>query len=310
MSQHTLVLSSPCYVSKNLDQILLTKPNSSLGKEEKASRSPTDLAVIIIENPQCTITLGAMQLITEHKIVLIICDEKHLPSGIMLPFIGHTLQGKHQKVQLEKIGKLSGKLWQQIISAKINNQLQIGKSRNWINLRMERLASSVQIMDKGNHEAQASRLYFEAVFPDGFVRNEEGGYENILLNYGYSLLRAAMARALVGAGLMLNPGVFHKNQYNPFPLADDMMEPFRPLIDGIVLEIVDSETMESEPFELTPAHKRALLGVFQLNVLINERQRELHLAMQQTASSLVHFLLGNTNKLDLPTLLSNGTRPI
>ncbi len=302
MSQNTLVLSSPCYVSKNLDQLLLAKPNSSLGKEEKASRSPSDLAVIIIENPQCTITLGALQLITEHKIVLIICDEKHLPSGIMLPFVGHTLQGKHQKVQLEKIGKQSGKLWQQVVSAKITNQLLVGESRNWKNLRIERLAQTVQIMDKGNHEAQASRLYFEAVFPEDFIRNVDGGYENILLNYGYSLLRAAMARALVGAGLMLNPGVFHKNQYNPFPLADDMMEPYRPLIDRIVLEIIDSETMVSEPFELTTNHKRALLGVFQSDVVMNEKQRGLHLAMQQTASSLVHFLLGHTNQLDLPIL--------
>jgi len=302
MSQHTLVLSSPCYVSKNLDQILLTKPSSTNGKDEKASRSPTDLAVIIIENPQCTITLGAMQLITEHKIVLIVCDEKHLPSGIMLPFVGHTLQGKHQKIQLEKIKKLAGKLWQQIVASKITNQLQVAKERNWDNLRLERLSKTVQIMDKGNHEAQASRLYFDAIFPESFIRNVEGGYENILLNYGYSLIRAAMARALVGAGLMLNPGIFHKNQYNPFPLADDMMEPYRPLIDSIVLEIVDSETMVSEPFDLTPAHKRALLAIFQTDVLINGRKRELHLAMQQTASSLVHFLQGNTTALDLPTL--------
>jgi CRISPR-associated protein Cas1 len=296
---NVLYISSPCYISSELNQLCLKKIIN--GKPEASTTRPAeDLVMLVLENQQITITQAAIQLLMRHQVALIACDEKHLPTALMLPLEGHTLQGKHQQAQFLNTSKLAGKLWQQVITAKVTNQVALLETIGEATPTLNRLIKSVESSDKSAIEGQVARIYFPKLFGEQFLRDADGQTPNPHLNFGYAIMRSMMARAIVGAGLHLCPGIFHKNQYNPFPLADDMMEPYRPIIDHLVFTQMLHN--HEDAFHITVQEKKDLVNSIYLDVLIGGTERQVYKAMQQTAVSLAQCYLGHEKQIALPAL--------
>lgn len=232
MSNQVLYIGSAYHLAIKNEQLILEPKAEGL---PSASRVPEDLLFIELDHPQITISLAALQVLMAHKVAVLVADKLHLPAGLMLPFVGHTLQGRVQQNQWKNLRKMAPLLWREVVTSKIAQQNKILTLYG----QAEQKLSKFQVLpgDKENAEAQAARFYFSKLFGDDFYRDAEGESPNSFLNYGYAVLRSQMARALVTSGLQLAPGLFHKNQYNPFPLADDMMEPYRPWVDAIVKDL-------------------------------------------------------------------------
>jgi len=226
------------------------------------------------------------------------CDERHMPSGLMLPLEGHTQQTERIRTQLEATLPLKKNLWQQTVSAKIVNQARLLHTRGQDVDNLLRWSREVQSGDQKNHEARAAVNYWSRLFPwEGFTRNPEGESPNHLLNYGYSILRGITARAIVSSGMLPMLGIFHKNKYNAFGLADDIMEPYRPFVDALVLELVDS----GEDFhELKKEFKIHLMSIMRTDVILDGQKSPLMVALSRTTSSLYECYVGRTRKILYP----------
>jgi CRISPR-associated protein Cas1 len=221
-----------------------------------------------------------------------------MPSGLMLPLDGHTEQTKRIRTQLDASLALKKNLWQQTISAKITNQARLLESKGFEAINLHRWAKEVQSGDQKNHEARAAVYYWATIFPlEQFARDPEGDTPNDLLNYGYSILRAITARAIVSSGLLPSIGIFHKNKYNAFCLADDIMEPYRPFVDSLVLELIDSGN--SVDF-LNKQGKIQLLGIMGMDVIMDKQKSPLMVAMSRTTSSLYDCFSGKSRKILYP----------
>lgn len=301
MSYNNLIISSACRISADLNRLKLEKITAA-GLEKPQFRPAEDLNLVIIEAPQTTLSLGALQLMMRYQVGLICCDEKHLPTGLMMPLVGSTLQGKYQSIQIKKTEKAAPVLWQQIVSQKIKNQAIVLSHINQSHPRLLRLAERVSLLDTQSHEGQAARIYFPLLFGESFFRDPEGSFPNTQLNYGYAILRSMMAKALVGAGLQLHPGLFHRNQYNPFPLADDLMEPYRPLVDWLVYRYIWQEEQAESPL-ITTDQKALLVNVLHRDIMCNGRLRAVHHAMCETATSLCQHYMGVSRGLVLPEVV-------
>jgi len=232
---------------------------------------------------------------------VVVCDAQHLPSGLLLPLDGNSLQTERFAAQLHAKLPLKKQLWQQTVAAKILNQAlhleHHGKSAE----ALRRLAKQVQSGDKGNREAQAARLYWKALFEgEDFSRDRFGAPPNNLLNYGYAILRAAVARALVSSGLLPTIGIHHTNRYNAFCLADDIMEPYRPFVDYIVFEMWQTRDKTMSFFELTKEHKRILLQVLTAPTDMQGERSPLLVALSQTTASIVRCFEGTAKEIIYP----------
>ena len=261
-----------------------------------------DIGFLILDNPQITCSQSVFRHCAENNVALIITDEKHLPASLLLPLDVHSTQGKMIRMQATTTVDLQHKLWQQIIKAKITAQATALSATHGVeNMRLLRLAKSVQPNDKGNNEGQASRIYFKLLFGDDFKRDQDGsGDVNILLNYGYSLIRSACARALMGSGLHPAFGIHHHNQYNVFCLADDIVEPLRPLVDQCVAELTQAEAFNG----LDRAAKNNLLEILANPVSINSRNLPLMSALATYCSSLRKILETRRGRLAIPVAIA------
>ena len=259
-----------------------------------------DTGIVILDNKQITITQGLMEALLENNCALITCDSKRMPTGLMLPLAGNTIQTERFKSQIEASLPLKKQLWQQTIEAKICNQAAVlkyatGETHN----NMLKWAGSVKSGDTENMEARAAVYYWKTVFDDEFfTRDNDSDGRNGLLDYGYAILRAIVARALVGAGLIPTLGIHHHNRYNAYCLADDIMEPYRPYVDKIVLDILEEDSCAT----ISQSVKTKLLGLPVTEVVINERRSPLMLAVSQTISSLVKCYRGESRRLIYPEL--------
>ncbi|MDN3671201.1 type II CRISPR-associated endonuclease Cas1 [Echinicola jeungdonensis] len=219
-------------------------------------------------------------------------------NGLLLPIHGHTEQTERIKHQLNASLPLKKNLWQQTVSAKIQNQACLLEDKGKENKRLQYLAKNVNSGDTGNHEAQAAAIYWQNIFdiPE-FNRHQTGIPPNNLLNYGYAILRAVIARALVSSGLLPHVGIWHRNKYNAYCLADDIMEPYRPFVDLIVSHIVDTE---EDITQLTTCLKRELLQIPVLDVIIDGQKSPLMVAASRTTSSLFECFAGISRKIIYP----------
>ena len=300
MIKRTLCFSSPGRLRLHLRQLIWQGEGEGA---REASIPVEDIGLIIIESPLISISAALLQSLAEALVAVVLCDRQYLPASVLLPQTAHTRVGKLLRFQLALTEAQKRKLWQLIITAKIRNQAHVlAPYAPEAAEHLQSLAKQVKRGDDQNREAQAARLYF-AAFPSGptFHRERFGDKLNAALNYGYALLRATVARALVASGLLPAIGLHHTNQYNHFPLADDLMEPYRPFVDQLVLAHLDAFTSPLDAPSLTPENKRLLLPFLTQDVCFGQAKRPLWNALLLTSASLARAMQGRTEELLFPT---------
>lgn len=296
MIKRTLFFGNPAYLSTKNEQLVVNFPE----EDKKETTIPIeDLGYVVLEDPQITITNGLLRKLVQNKTAVITCDQQHLPCSLLQPLVGHTEQTERMRHQLQASLPLKKNLWQQTVQAKIENQANHLLKREKKALRLKRWAKEVKSNDAQNHEAIAAAYYFQNLFDDieGFSRNQKGIPPNNLLNYGYAILRAVAARALVSSGMLPSVGIYHRNKYNAFCLADDVMEPYRPYVDAVVYEIVETGCSIGE---LNTNIKSELLCIPAMDVTIDGKQSPLMNAMSRTTNSLYECFLGSSRKILYP----------
>lgn len=304
MMKKTLYFGNQCNLSLGLGQLCIAKIDEAENRTVKIkSIHIEDIGVVVLDSPRVTITSGAMNALLSNNVAVICCNDKHMPNGLMLPLEGNYIQSEKFKWQIEASEPLKKQLWQQIITAKITNQAEHLKVLGIPDARLARLATEVRSGDTDNREAIAAAHYWPKVFTpwlQGFRRDRSGLPPNQLLNYGYAILRAMTARALVESGLLCTLGVFHKNRYNAYALADDLMEPYRPFVDFIVRRLLDAHTSQTLSDELGLDLKKQLLSIATFDVDIDGHSSPLMVAIQRSAQSMAKCFEGSTRKLILP----------
>ena len=294
MIKRTLYFGNPAYLSTKLAQLEIRLPevvnNDTLSETFKENAikkvSIEDIGVVVLDHKRITITQGAIAALLDNNVAVITCDEQRMPSGLMLPLSGNTTQSERFRHQIDASLPLKKQLWQQTIQYKILNQRAVLKSSRRLKCsNMEVWAKEVKSGDTENLEGRAAAYYWQNLFGeiDGFRRSRDGVPPNNLLNYGYAILRAVVARALVGSGMIPTLGIHHHNRYNAYCLADDIMEPYRPYVDKLVVEMVDSGMDISK---LTTDIKSKLLSIPILDVVINGKRNPLMIGVGITTASL------------------------
>ena len=309
MIKKTLYFGNPAYLSLRDAQLVIKLPevvkNNTLPEHFKQKVEVTkpieDIGVLVLDNKQITVTSGVLEALLENNCAVITCDSKSMPVGLMLPLYGNTTQNERFRHQLDASLPLKKQLWQQTIKVKIENQAAVLKECTGEEIRcMKVWASDVKSGDSDNMEARAAAYYWKNLFPiNGFTRDREGIPPNNLLNYGYAILRAIVARGLVSSGLLPTLGIHHHNRYNAYCLADDIMEPYRPYVDKLVYEIVASGT---DYGVLTKELKGKLLTIPTLDVIISGKRSPLMVAVGQTTASLYKCFSGELRKISYPEM--------
>lgn len=310
MIKRTLCFTNPAYLSLRNNQLVIKLPevetNSSLPEDFKAEATKTipieDIGIVVLDNKRITITQGVLEALLENNCAVITCNDSHLPVGMHLPLVGNTTQTERMRFQIEASLPLKKQLWQQTISAKIQNQALVLRQMRGTEVRnMLKWASEVKSGDSENLEARAAVYYWQNAFPmiENFTRSREGVSPNNLLNYGYAILRAIVARALVSSGLLTTLGIHHRNKYNAYCLADDIMEPYRPYVDRLVMQLYDKYPNCEE---LTKELKAELLQIPVLDVVISGKKSPLMIAVSTTTSSLQKCYSGELRKIVYPII--------
>ncbi len=288
MLKKTIYITNPYYLRyKNRQMVLQGK-----GKEEVRTVPVEDIGFVVIEHPQVIITMPLLAALNANNVAVIFCDEKHMPTSMLLNLDGHHLQNEIFRQQIDASVPLKKNLWKQTVTAKISNQGALLKKLNKPYGELVSLAREVKSGDTSNREGIAARLYWKYLFGDEFNRERYGAFPNALLNYGYILLRSAVARSLTGSGLLPTLGIHHHNKYNAFCLADDIMEPYRPYVDEIVYLIKDKKRDDN----LTKEDKTELLQVLTADVAIGKNKRPLMIALAQTTASLARCFAGGEQR--------------
>lgn len=310
MIKKTLYFGNPAYLSLRNGQLVIKLPevenNESIPSMIKAESERTipieDIGVVVLDNKRITITTGAIEALLENNSAVISCNDKSMPVGLMLPLVGNTLQNERFRDQLDASLPLQKQLWQQTVKQKVANQAHVlGTYTTTENQCMLKWVSEVRSGDVDNIEARAAAYYWKNLFPNipDFIRGREEEPPNNLLNYGYAILRAVVARALVGSGLLPTLGIHHHNRYNAYCLADDIMEPYRPYVDELVLQIIAEEDDYSE---LTRNLKAKLLQIPVLDVVINGKRSPLMIAAGITTASLYKCFSGESRQIVYPIM--------
>ena len=311
MIKKTLYFGNPTYLSVHNNQLVIKLPevekcdsfSESYKQKCEVTKPIEDLGLIMLDNRQITITSGALDALLENNCAVITCDNRSMPTGLFLPLTGNTIQNERFTAQIDSSVPLKKRLWQQTIKMKIRNQAAVLRLYTSAETKcMDSWASDVKSGDSDNKEARAASYYWKNLFSDiaYFTRDREGIPPNNLLNYGYAILRAIVARGLVGSGILPTLGIHHHNRYNAYCLADDIMEPYRPYVDKIVLEIIK----RGDNFnELTRDIKAKLLAIPAMDVVIDNKRSPLMVGVTQTTASLSQCFCGESKKIDYPTML-------
>lgn len=309
MIARTLYFGNPSYLSMRLDQLEIRLPevenNDTLTdnfKKTAVKRIPIeDIGVVILDNRQITITQGAIEALLNNNVAIVTCDSRRMPIGLMLPLDCNTTQSERFRYQVEASLPLKKQLWQQTIQAKILNQAAVLSGSGIECGNMKAWAKQVKSGDSDNLEGRAAAYYWQSLFGDiiGFRRDRNGIPPNNLLNYGYAILRAVVARALVGSGLLPTLGIHHHNRYNAYCLADDIMEPYRPYVDNLVVGMIRKGV---DMTSLTMDMKRELLSIPVLDVVINGRRSPLMVGVGMTTASLYKCYSGKLRKITYPLM--------
>jgi len=297
MITRSIYIGNPAYLKLKDEQMYIMEPSSN---EMKGKVAVEDLGLLMLDHWQITISHQLIQKMMEKKVVVISCDSYHLPHGIMLPLYGHTEHSDRVKDQLEASEPLKKQLWKQTVECKIQNQIKVLESLDCYTEPMYEYLKNVKSGDATNMEGIAAQHYWKYLIHPDFLRGRFGSFPNPFFNFGYIVLRSIVARAIVETGLLPVLGIFHKNKYNPYCLADDVMEPYRPFVDLLVMQWLKTHP-ESE--DLSKDVKAFLLGIATKDTKIDQYKRPLMVAVKMTASSLYKCYTGEKRLISYPELI-------
>lgn len=254
-----------------------------------------DIGIVVLEHLQSTITLPLLNALSENNVAVVLCNGNYMPSAMLMNLDSNKIQAENYRAQIEAGEPLKKNLWQQIVKAKIRNQAgllnKLGKDGD----KLRPYYCNVKSGDADNREGVAAKVYWRELFGEHFVREREGAPPNNLLNYGYSILRAATARSLMGSGLFPAFGIFHRNRYNAFPLADDVMEVYRPYVDEVVYSLYNAGSIQ-----LNKETKMKLLNVLFSDTLFGSIKRPLSIALSFTTASLAKCFVKEQKVISCP----------
>lgn len=291
--KRTVVFSSACRISLKNSQLQVE--NQETGE---LRRMPVeDLGVVMIENPMVSMSVPVLNALSSNNCAVVFCDSRHMPCSMLMNLDSNSVQGETYRLQIDASVPLKKSLWKQIVQSKILNQSRLLAELDLDGDVLKTFYKNVKSGDSDNREGIAAKLYWDELFGKGFARSRFGDDPNPLLNYGYSILRAGMSRAIMGSGLFPAFGLFHKNRYNAFPLADDLMEPYRPYVDRIVYRLCGEEKTA-----LDTETKQRLLRVLFVDTKFKDMVRPLEIALSTTSASLVRCFSGEGKTLVYPLL--------
>lgn len=294
MLRRALFFSTPfCLSLKNNQMIIRTKE----APDTTRSVPIEDIGFVVLEHQQTTVTLPLLNALADNNVAVIFCNDKAMPSAMLMNLDSNTTQAENYRAQVEASEPLKKNLWKQIVEAKIRNQAQLLDRLGKDGAKLKPYYSNVKSGDTDNREGIAARIYWSELFGREFVRSREGVEPNSLLNYGYTVLRAAVARSLMGSGLFPAFGIFHRNRYNAFPLADDIMEPYRPFVDRIVCGLCTEGRAK-----LDKDAKSALVRVLYADTSFGKITRPLEVGLSTTTASLAKCFGGSGKKIAFPSI--------
>ena len=294
MIKRTLFFSNAVCLSMKNKQLVIHNKET----HQESTVPIEDIGFVVIENNQVYISIPLINELAANNAAVIFCNEKHLPFSMNLPLDCNTIQNQLFTAQIEASLPVKKQCWKSIIEYKINNQAKVLEKYKIDASKLKQLAGDVKSGDTTNREAMAAKLYWNLIIDDvDWIRTRFGEYPNNLLNYGYTILRAAMARALIGSGLLPTLGIHHHNKYDAYALADDMMEPYRAYIDDEVLQYTKTHKAEED---LTREFKQQILQVLTRDVCIGKITRPLMIALTMTSSSLAKVFAKESETLALP----------
>ena len=296
MIKRTLYIGNPAYLKLKDHQLQIVDPET---KEIKGSAPVEDMAFLVLDHYQITLSHQLMVALQGNNVAIISCDAHHLPYGLMLPMAGHVEHSERLKYQLNVSEPLRKQLWKQTVEAKISQQMLLLKKLKKPHGQMTEYLNAVKSGDSTNMEGIAAQFYWKQLF-ENFTREREGDAPNNFLNFGYAVLRSIVARALVSSGLNPTIGIFHRNKYNAYCLADDIMEPYRPYIDEIVCQLM---MLPSRPEELTREVKAEILKIATRDVMMMQKMRPLMVAVSSTTSSLYKCYTGEQRVIRYPMIV-------
>lgn len=300
MIKRTIFITRACRLNTANEQLVIKYSHLKGYEDEPDKTVPIeDIAMVLLENEQISLTQPVLNKLIENNVAVITCNKQKHPTGMMLNLDGNSVQSERFRAQIEASEPLKKQLWQQTVIAKIANQSALLKQWSVETRYLDNLTKNVKSGDGENAEAKAAVYYWQRLFPPSwdFYRKRDGLPPNNLLNYGYAILRAATARSLVGSGLLPTFGIFHRNRYNAYCLADDIMEPYRPFVDSVVREIIHTS---SNVQVLSTEIKSQLLNIMSMDVMLEGKKSPLMVAMQRTTASLANCYLGNQRKILYP----------
>ena len=294
MLKRSLVFMHPATLSLRNGQMVIIRKELP---DDNLTVPIEDIGLVMINHAMVSLTIPLLNALTEQNVAVIFCNEKGMPASMLYNLQGNTTQGETLRNQLEVGEVLKKTLWKQIIEAKIKNQAALLNKMGKEGSILKPLYTNVKSGDSDNREGIAARLYWTALFGRDFIRDRNIPGITSLLNYGYSVLRAAVTRALVSSGLFPALGIFHHHRSNAFPLSDDLMEPFRPFVDEIVFEL----TAQGEA-ELNTATKSRLIRVLYVDTYFSKVTRPLSVGLSMTMASLAKCYAKEQKKLVVPLL--------
>jgi CRISPR-associated protein Cas1 len=295
MIKRTIYIGNASYLKLKQNQLLIQDPDS---KEVRGSVPIEDMALLMLDHYQITISNQVLLRLQGNNVVVVSCDAHHLPFGMMLPMYGHSEYSERVRTQSSISEPLKKQLWKQTVEQKIRNQKTLLSIYRKDSEPLDAYANSVLSGDTSNREGMAAQYYWKQLFED-FSRERFGEEPNNLLNFGYAVLRSIVARALISSGLLPVLGIFHKNKYNPYCLADDIMEPYRPFVDRLVYEYVKTNGVVKE---LTKEVKAYLLTIATQDVEVDGLTRPLMVGVTMTTASLYKCYTGELRQVRYPVL--------
>ena len=295
MIRKTVEFSTPgTRLSVSHRQLVIERPDLP-----KATLPVEDLGVVIVDDVRATYTQAVFLVLLEAGATVMVTGRDHLPAGMMLPLDAHHVQTERHRAQVQSSVPVRKRAWQAIVRAKISQQAAVLSHFTGEHGGLAPMARRVRSGDPDNLEAQAAQKYWPRLFGKTFRRNREAGGVNALLNYGYAVVRAAVARAVVASGLIPSLGVHHRHRANPFCLADDLLEPYRPYVDWRVRQMT-ADNGEAAPDLSERGTRAALLSLLNETIRVGGRREPFLLALNTSAASLCRALTGGERILSLP----------
>ena len=295
MLKRTLSFSQPCSLSlRNCQLVIRMKDDPDFIRTIPVE----DIGMVLLENQQINVTLPLLNALADNNAAVIVCTEKMMPNAMLLNLQSNSIQGERYRDQMMASEPLKKNLWKQTVEAKIRNQAALLDKLDKDGGQLKPYWQNVKSGDADNREGIAAKIYWDSLFGEDFMRSRAGESPNEMLNYGYTVLRAAVARSLMGSGLFPAFGIYHRNRYNAFPLADDIMEPYRPFVDDIVFDLFANGERE-----LNKNVKAEILKLLYVDTVFERVTRPLDLGLSITTASLAKCFNGELKKLVYPLLM-------